>query len=48
MKGDLTRGMSVVDDRKGPAVAPPNVHLAVGAAVGEVRQWVERVLKQAP
>jgi hypothetical protein len=24
--------------------APPNVQLAVG----EVRQWVERVLKQAP
>lgn len=46
-KGDLTRGMSVVDDRSTPAV-PPNVHLAVGAAIGEVRQWIERVLKQAP
>jgi inosine-uridine nucleoside N-ribohydrolase len=47
VKGELTRGMTVVDDRKTPAV-PPNVHLAVGAAVGEVRQWIERVLKQAP
>jgi inosine-uridine nucleoside N-ribohydrolase len=47
-RGDLTRGMSVVDDRKGPAAAPPNAQLAVGAAVGEVRQWIERVLKQAP
>jgi inosine-uridine nucleoside N-ribohydrolase len=46
-KGDLTRGMLVVDDRKLPA-GPPNAQVAVGAAVGEVRQWVERVLRAAP
>jgi purine nucleosidase len=46
-KGELTRGMSVIDDRK-PAAAAANVQLAVGAAVGEVRQWIERVLRDAP
>jgi inosine-uridine nucleoside N-ribohydrolase len=46
-KGELTRGMSVIDDRKPPAAAA-NVQLAVGAAVGEVRQWIERVLRDAP
>lgn len=46
-KGELTRGMLVVDDRKTPA-GPPNVHLAVGAAAGEIRQWVDKVLGSAP
>lgn len=46
-RGELTRGMLVVDERKTVA-APPNVMLAMGAAVGEIRQWIERTLKQSP
>jgi inosine-uridine nucleoside N-ribohydrolase len=46
-KGELTRGMLVVDERK-HGVGPPNVHLAHEAAIGEIRQWMERILKQAP
>ncbi len=46
-RGDATRGMTVVDDRRTPA-GPPNVHLAIGAAIGEIRQYVERILGGAP
>jgi inosine-uridine nucleoside N-ribohydrolase len=46
-KGELTRGMIVVDDRRTPG-GPPNVHLGCGAAVGEIRQYVEKVLGGAP
>jgi inosine-uridine nucleoside N-ribohydrolase len=45
-RGELTRGMTVVDDRKGRR--EPTVQLATNAAVGEIRQWIERVLKQSP
>lgn len=46
-KGELTRGMLVVDERVSGA-SPPNVHLATEAAIGEIRQWMERILKQSP
>lgn len=45
-KGEITRGMCVVDDRRVPS-GRPNVHLAIGAAIGEIRQYIERVLKAA-
>jgi inosine-uridine nucleoside N-ribohydrolase len=46
-RGELTRGMTVVDERKLPA-GRANVDLGVDAAVGEIRQYVERILLQAP
>lgn len=46
-KGELTRGMLVVDERVTGA-PPANVHLATEAAIGEIRQWMERILKQSP
>ncbi|CAN5320445.1 nucleoside hydrolase [soil metagenome] len=46
-KGQLTRGMLVVDDRKTPA-GPPNVHVATDAAIGEIRQWISQILRDAP
>ena len=46
-KGEFTRGMMVVDDRVSPA-GRPNAQLGVDVAVGEVRQYVTRVLKAAP
>lgn len=46
-KGELTRGMLVVDERVQLA-SPPNVHLATEAAIGEIRQWIERILKLSP
>jgi inosine-uridine nucleoside N-ribohydrolase len=45
-KGELTRGMLVVDARKKP-VGLPNVQIGVEAAVGEIRQYIDRVLKLA-
>lgn len=45
-KGELTRGMSVVDERRNSA-GKPNVQLAVGAAIGEIRQYIDRTLKTA-
>jgi inosine-uridine nucleoside N-ribohydrolase len=44
-RGELTRGMSVVDVRPGPASAP-NVDLAVGVDVAAVRGYMERLLGQ--
>lgn len=46
-KGDLTRGMMVVDARKFGA-GKPNTQLGVEAAIGEVRQYIGRILKTAP
>jgi inosine-uridine nucleoside N-ribohydrolase len=46
-KGELTRGMLVVDARKKP-LGLPNVQIGVEAAIGEIRQYIDRVLKQAP
>ena len=45
-KGELTRGMLVVDSRKNPG-AMPAVRVGVDAAIGEIRQYIERVLKGA-
>jgi inosine-uridine nucleoside N-ribohydrolase len=42
-RGELTRGMSVVDARREQA-EPPNVDLAVGVDVGPVREYMQRVL----
>ncbi len=46
-KGELTRGMMVVDARKSPA-SRPNAQVGVDAAVGEIRQYIGRILKAAP
>lgn len=46
-KGELTRGMTVVDDRK-TTRSLPNAHMAMGVALGEVRQWIDRILRQSP
>ena len=45
-KGELTRGMLVVDTRKQPGNMP-NIQIGVEVAVGEIRQYIERVLKSA-
>ena len=46
-KGELTRGMLVVDARKSP-VGLPNAQIGVEVAIGEVSQYIERILKSAP
>lgn len=45
-KGEFTRGMMVVDDRKA-STGRPNVQLGLDAAVGEIRQYVSRMLSNA-
>ena len=44
--GELTRGMLVVDARK--SAGRPNGQLGVDAAIGEIRQYMDRILRQAP
>ncbi len=46
-KGELTSGMLIVDNRK-LGTSPTNLQLATEAAIGEIRQWMERILKHAP
>jgi inosine-uridine nucleoside N-ribohydrolase len=46
-RGELTRGMSVVDTRRSRS-AVPNVEMAIGVDVDAVRDYVFRTLKQAP
>ncbi len=46
-KGELTRGMLVVDSRR-TTVGRPNIQIGVDAAIGEIRQYIARVLKSAP
>jgi inosine-uridine nucleoside N-ribohydrolase len=47
-RGELTRGMTVVDAR-GPRVAgSPNVELAVGVDGEAVRAYMDRILRRAP
>ena len=46
-RGELTRGMLVVDVRPKPA-GPPTARVATDVSVGEVRQYIERTLKAAP
>ena len=45
-RGELTRGMMVVDTRPQPA-GPTNARVATDVSVGEVRQYIERILKNA-
>jgi inosine-uridine nucleoside N-ribohydrolase len=45
-RGELTRGMMVVDTRPQPT-GPANARLATDVAVGEVRQYIDRILKSA-
>ena len=45
-RGELTRGMMVVDTRPQPA-GPANARVATDVSVGEVRQYIERILKNA-
>jgi inosine-uridine nucleoside N-ribohydrolase len=45
-RGDLTRGMTVIDARPGTTAAP-NARVATGVAVPEVRAYIERTLKAA-
>lgn len=45
-KGELTRGMTVIDARSMPA-GPANAQVATELAAGEVRQYIERILKGA-
>jgi inosine-uridine nucleoside N-ribohydrolase len=46
-RGEITRGMSVVDVRPNPA-EKPNVHLAVGVDVSSVHDYVNETLSRAP
>jgi inosine-uridine nucleoside N-ribohydrolase len=45
-RGELTRGMSVVDNRPMPP-GKPNVELAVGVDARAVREYMDRVLQRA-
>jgi inosine-uridine nucleoside N-ribohydrolase len=45
-RGELTRGMLVVDVRPQPT-GPANARIATDVSVGEVRQYIDRTLKQA-
>jgi inosine-uridine nucleoside N-ribohydrolase len=45
-RGELTRGMMVVDTRNQPA-GPANARVATEVSVGEVRQYIDRILKNA-
>jgi inosine-uridine nucleoside N-ribohydrolase len=45
-RGELTRGMSVVDTRPGRTAAP-NLELAVGVDEASVRTYIDSVLRQA-
>ena len=45
-RGELTRGMMVVDTRI-RTVGPANARIATDVSVGEVRQYIDRILKAA-
>ncbi|AMV28395.1 Non-specific ribonucleoside hydrolase RihC [Gemmata sp. SH-PL17] len=45
-RGELTRGMTVIDTRPSPASAP-NARVATSVAVDEVREYIQRILKAA-
>jgi inosine-uridine nucleoside N-ribohydrolase len=44
-RGELTRGMSVIDVRWSRS-APPNVELAIGVDLGKIRLALDRILRQ--
>jgi inosine-uridine nucleoside N-ribohydrolase len=45
-RGDLTRGMTVIDARPTP-VGSPNARVATGVAVADVREYILKTLKSA-
>lgn len=45
-RGELTRGMTVIDARPG-ATAAPNARVATGVAVDDVREYILRTLQRA-
>jgi purine nucleosidase len=45
-RGELTRGMSVIDARPEPAAAP-NVQLATGVDGGAVRTYIRAILDRS-
>ena len=45
-RGDLTRGMTVIDARPG-VTGTPNARVATGVAVADVREYILRTLKSA-
>ena len=45
-RGELTRGMMVVDARR--SAPRPNAQIGVDAATGEIRQYIDRILRQSP
>lgn len=45
-RGELTRGMTVIDARPSPA-RTPNARVATGVAVADVREYIFRILKGA-
>ena len=45
-RGEVTRGMSVVDNRPNPS-GSPNVELAVGIDTAAVRDYIDRMLRRA-
>lgn len=45
-RGELTRGMTVIDARPG-ATAAPNARVATGVAVADVREYILRTLQRA-
>ncbi len=45
-RGELTRGMTVIDARPGTRAAP-NARVATGVAVADVRAYISRILKAA-
>ena len=45
-KGELTRGMTVIDARPNP-IGAPNCRLATGVAVADIREYILRTLKGA-
>lgn len=45
-RGEITRGMMVVDTRK--SAERTNAQVGIEVAVGEIRQYIDRILKSAP
>ncbi len=45
-RGELTRGMTVIDSRPNPA-GPPNTRVATGVAIPDVREYILRTLRAA-
>ena len=46
IKGELTRGMTVIDARPTPT-GTPNARVATGVVVADIREYILRTLKNA-